>query len=253
MLEHVDTFPRRHIGPDSRETEEMLKVIGLSSLAELIDKTVPKTIRLNRPLNLPKAKGEHEVLEELRAIADKNQVFRSLIGCGYHDTITPGVVLRNIFLNPGWYTQYTPYQAEIAQGRLEALLNFQTMVADLTGLPVANASLLDEATAAAEAMHLMHAVATDSEGRALFVSDRCHPQTIAVVQIRAKPLGIEVVVADHRTFDPAAKKIFGAVIQYPGTDGGMHDDRAFIEKAHAAGAKVAVACDLLALCLLTSP
>jgi glycine dehydrogenase len=253
MLEHVDTFPRRHIGPDSRETEEMLKVIGLSSLDELVEKTVPKGIRLNRALNLPKAKGEHEILEELRAIADKNQIFRSFIGCGYHDTITPGVILRNILLNPGWYTQYTPYQAEIAQGRLEALLNFQTMVSDLTGLPVANASLLDEATAAAEAMHLMHAVTTDSAGRAFFVSDRCHPQTIAVVQTRAKPLGIEVVVGDHRTFDPAAKKLFGAVIQYPGTDGGIHDDRAFIEKAHANGAKVAVACDLLALTLTTPP
>ncbi|MBL8949526.1 MAG: aminomethyl-transferring glycine dehydrogenase, partial [Myxococcaceae bacterium] len=253
MLEHVDTFPRRHIGPDSRDTEEMLKVIGISSLDELVDKTVPKGIRLNRGLQLPKAAGEHEVLEELKAIADKNQVFRSFIGGGYFDTITPGVILRNILLNPGWYTQYTPYQAEIAQGRLEALLNFQTMVSDLTGLPVSNASLLDEGTAAAEAMHLLHAAASDSQGKAFFVSDRCHPQTIAVVQTRAKPLGIEVIVADHQTFDLGEKKIFGAVIQYPGTDGGVLDDRTFIEKAHASGAKVAVACDLLALCLTTPP
>jgi glycine dehydrogenase len=253
MLEHVDTFPRRHIGPDSRDTEEMLEVIGVKSLDELVDKTVPKSIRLMKRLSLPEARGEHQVLAELSRIADKNQLFRSFIGCGYHDTITPGVILRNILLNPGWYTQYTPYQAEIAQGRLEALLNFQTMVSDLAGLPVANASLLDEATAAAEAMHLMHAVAADAEGRALFISNLCHPQTVAVVQTRAKPLGIEVLVSDHRTFDPSSRKLFGAIIQYPATDGGVHDDRAFIERAHAAGAKVCVAADLLSLCLLVPP
>jgi glycine dehydrogenase len=253
MLEHVDTFPRRHIGPDSRETEEMLKVVGVSSLDELIDKTVPKNIRLKGALKLPEAKGEHEILEELDGIAKKNQIFRSFIGLGYHDTITPGVVLRNVLLNPGWYTQYTPYQAEIAQGRLEALLNFQTLVSDLTGLPVANASLLDEGTAAAEAMHLMHAVSPDAEGRAFFVSDRCHPQTIAVVQTRAKPLGWKVIVGDQNGFDPAATKVFGVLLQYPATDGGVTDERALIEKAHAAGAKVAVAADILSLCLLTPP
>jgi glycine dehydrogenase len=253
MLQPLDTFPRRHIGPDSRETEEMLKVVGLKSLDELIEKTVPKSIRLKGSLNLPRGKGEHELLEELQGIAAKNQVFRSFIGLGYHDTITPGVILRNVLMNPGWYTQYTPYQAEIAQGRLEALLNFQTMIQDLTGLPVANASLLDEGTAAAEAMHLLHSVSTDTEGRAFFVSDRCHPQTIAVVQARAKPLGWKVMVGDHKTFDPATTKIFGALLQYPASDGGVSDDRAFFDKVHAAGGKVAVAADLLSLCLLTPP
>src|SRR4051812_43403528 len=252
MLDYVDTFPRRHIGPDSRDVEEMLKAIGVRSLDELIDRTVPKSIRLGRPLALPAGKPEFQLLEELEAIANKNQVFRSFIGMGYHDTITPGVILRNILLNPGWYTQYTPYQAEIAQGRLEALLNYQTMICDLTGLPITNASLLDEGTAAAEAMHLVHSVSTDTDGRSLFVSSACHPQTIEVVKARAKPLGWKVLVGDHRTFD-FKEKIFGALVQYPATDGGLFDYRGFIEKVHAAGALAIVAADPLALCLCASP
>jgi glycine dehydrogenase len=252
MLEFIDTFLRRHVGPSSKDIEEMLKTIDAPSLDALIDQTVPKQIRVKKPLALPAAKSESELLAELKGIADQNQVFKSFIGAGYHDTITPGVILRNILLNPGWYTAYTPYQAEIAQGRLEALLNFQTVITELTGLPVANASLLDEGTAAAEAMHLVHSAAKDTDGRAFFVSELCHPQTIEVVKTRAKPLGIEVVVGDHSTFD-FNKKCFGALVQYPATDGGVHDYRAFIARAHTSGALVVMAADLLALTLLASP
>jgi glycine dehydrogenase len=252
MLEFIDTFLRRHVGPSSKDIEEMLKTVNAPSLDALIDQTVPKQIRVKKPLQLPAAKGESELLAELKSIADQNQVFKSFIGAGYYDTITPGVVLRNILLNPGWYTAYTPYQAEIAQGRLEALLNFQTMIGDLTGLPIANASLLDEGTAAAEALHLVHSIGKDTDGRAFFVSNLCHPQTIEVVRTRARPLGIEVVVGDHTTFD-FSQKCFGALVQYPATDGGVHDYRAFIEKAHAGGALVVMATDLLALTMLTSP
>ncbi len=252
MLEFIDTFLRRHVGPSSKDIEEMLKVINAPSLDALIDQTVPKQIRVKKPLQLPAAKGESELLAELKSIADQNQVFKSFIGAGYYDTATPGVILRNILLNPGWYTAYTPYQAEIAQGRLEALLNYQTMIGDLTGLPISNASLLDEGTAAAEAMHLVHSLCKDSDGRAFFVSNRCHPQTIEVVRTRALPLGLEVVVGDHSTFD-FSKKCFGALVQYPATDGGVHDYRAFSEKVHASGAFVVMATDLLALTMLTSP
>ncbi len=252
MLEFIDTFLRRHVGPSSKDIEEMLKTIDAPSLDALIDQTVPKQIRVKKPLALPAAKSESELLAELKGIADQNQVFKSFIGAGYNDTITPGVILRNILLNPGWYTAYTPYQAEIAQGRLEALLNFQTVITELTGLPVANASLLDEGTAAAEAMHLVHSAAKDTDGRAFFVSELCHPQTIEVVKTRAKPLGIEVVVGDHSTFD-FNKRCFGALVQYPATDGGVHDYRAFIARAHTSGALVVMAADLLALTLLASP
>ncbi len=252
MLNHVDTFARRHAGASSRDLEEMLKTVKAPSLDALIEQTVPKKIRLKKPLNLPAPKGEFELLEELKAIASKNQLFRSFIGLGYHDTITPGVILRNVFQNPGWYTAYTPYQAEIAQGRLEALLNYQTMVADLTALPVANASLLDESTAAAEAMHLVNAVSANADAHAFFVSEQCHPQTIEVVKTRARPLGWRVIVGDCRTFD-WKEKCFGALVQYPATDGGVHDYRPFVEKAHAHGALVVMAADLLSLCLLTPP
>ena len=222
MLEPLDSFLRRHVGPSTTDIEEMLKVIGAPSLDALIDGTIPKSIRLKKPLELPAPLTEAAVLAELKALAGKNQVFKSLIGAGYSGTVTPGVIQRNILQNPGWYTAYTPYQAEIAQGRLEALLNFQTMVADLTGLPVANASLLDEGTAAAEAMHLVHSVAAQVEGRAFFVSASCHPQTIAVVETRARPLGWKVVVGDHRTFD-FSTPCFGALLQYPATDGAVSD------------------------------
>ena len=251
MLEFVDTFPRRHIGPNSKDLETMLQTVGVKSLDELIDKTVPASIRSKKPLAIPTGKTEFALLEELEQIAAKNQVFRSFIGLGYYDTITPPVILRNVLLNPGWYTQYTPYQAEISQGRLEALLNYQTMVADLTGLPISNASLLDEGTAAAEAMHLMHSVHPDGAD-ALFVSSYCFPQTIEVVKTRARALGWKVIVGEPGSFD-FSQKVFGVILQNPGHDGAVRDPRSFIEKAHAHGALVTVATDLLALCLLTPP
>ena len=234
MLEFIDTFLRRHAGPSSKDIEEMLQFIKAPSLDALIDQTIPKQIRLKKPLALPPAKGESELLQELKSIADQNQVFKSFLGAGYYDTLTPGVVLRNVLLNPGWYTAYTPYQAEIAQGRLEALLNYQTMVSDLTALPISNASLLDEGTAAAEAMHLLQSAGKDTDGKAFFVSHLCHPQTIEVVRARAQPLGIEVIVGEHSTFD-FGKKCFGALVQYPATDGGVEDYRGFIQRATEAG------------------
>src|SRR4051795_6852971 len=197
------SFARRHIGPNTESTAEMLRDIGFENLDALIDATVPKNIRLGRALDLPPAKSERDALEELRAIAAQNKVACSFIGCGYYDTITPPVIQRNILENPGWYTAYTPYQAEIAQGRLEALLNFQTMVSDLTGLPLANASLLDEATAAAEAMAMCRSAATDDARNVFFVSEDCHPQTIAVVQTRGKSMGVEVVVGDESKMEEA--------------------------------------------------
>src|SRR5213595_2740497 len=234
----VATFVDRHIGPSADEVAQMLRELGFENLDALIDATVPKNIRLDRPLDLPKAKSENEALTELRALSSKNKVARNYTGAGYSDTITPPVIQRNILENPGWYTAYTPYQAELAQGRLEALLNFQTMITDLTGLEIANASLLDEATAAAEAMALCHAVAGNR--KTFFVADNCHPQTIAVVQTRAKPLGIEIRIGDYSRckFD---KTIFGALVQYPATDGAIHDYAEFVRQAHDTGALVAVA------------
>ena len=230
----------------------MLALLGLTSLDELVEATVPESIRRPRALDLPASLGEHEALAALRALAERNQVFRSYIGMGYHDTLTPPVILRNVMENPGWYTQYTPYQAEIAQGRLEALLNFQTMVADLCALPLANASLLDEATAAAEAMHMCHALS--KEGRkAFFVSQDCHPQTIAVVRTRAVPLGIQVFVGRVEEADVAAQGLFGILVQYPTTDGRVLDYAPLAERAHAGGALLVVAADLLALTLLRAP
>src|SRR5437762_3479292 len=247
----TDSFIPRHIGPNDADVEAMLAALGLSSLDELIEKTVPAGIRLNRPLDLPAARGEFEALNDLKQLAVKNKVARSFIGQGYYETITPPVILRNILENPGWYTQYTPYQAEIAQGRLEALLNFQTVVSDLTGLEIANASLLDEATAAAEAMHLTEAVA-DRTGAVYPVDAGCHPQTIAVVRTRAEARGVETVVADPDTFQ-FGDRVIGALVQYPATDGRVRDFRALCERAHAAGALVTAATDLLALVLLTPP
>ncbi|PYI43301.1 MAG: glycine dehydrogenase (aminomethyl-transferring) [Verrucomicrobia bacterium] len=228
----------------------MLRGLGFKSLDSLIDVAVPKNIRLDRELNLPEAKSESEALAELGAISRKNTVARSFIGAGYYDCVTPAVIQRNILENPGWYTAYTPYQAEIAQGRLEALLNFQQMIMDLTALDIANASLLDEATAAAEAMSLCRAVAPNR--KAFFVADNCHPQTIAVVQTRAKPLGIDIKIGDysHFKFDDT---VFGALVQYPATDGGIYDYSEFVKQAHNAGALVVVAADILALTLLKPP
>ena len=250
-ISNFDSFPSRHIGPNSAEIEKMLDVLGLASVEELILKTVPENIRLKGPLQLPDPESEYAALAQLKSIASKNQVFRSFIGMGYHDCITPPVILRNILENPGWYTAYTPYQAEIAQGRLEALLNFQTLIISLTGLEIANASLLDEATAAAEAMGMSYGLCK-TKANAFFVSRDCHPQTIEVVKTRAYPLDIKIIVGDHRTF-AFETPIFGALLQYPATDGSIYDYRAFIEKAHQAGALVTVAADILSLAILTPP
>jgi glycine dehydrogenase len=256
VLANTDSFARRHIGPGPASLQDMLESMGFASLDELIARTVPPHIRLQRPLQLEKSLSEHEVLQELKSIASKNQIFRSFIGMGYANCITPTVIQRNILENPSWYTQYTPYQAEIAQGRLEALLNFQTMVMDLTGLEIANASLLDEATAAAEAMTMSYELRAKAkagqEKKTFFISAACHPQTIEVVSTRANPLGIEVLVGDHETFD-FSQPIFGALLQYPATNGAIYDYEAFVERAHQAGALVTVAADLLSLTLLKPP
>jgi glycine dehydrogenase len=246
----IDSFARRHIGPNDEEVRAMLREVGFETLEALIDAAVPKNIRLDRELTLPEAKSEIEALAELRAISKKNKVARSFIGCGYSDCITPPVIQRNILENPGWYTAYTPYQAEIAQGRLEALLNFQQMIVDLTALDIANASLLDEATAAGEAVTLCHAVVPNR--KTFFVADNCHPQTIAVVQTRAKPLGIEIKIGDYSGFK-FDDTVFGALVQYPATDGAIYDYSNFVRQAHDAGALVVVAADILALTLLKPP
>ncbi|MBI2403018.1 MAG: aminomethyl-transferring glycine dehydrogenase [Gemmatimonadetes bacterium] len=250
-LQHPDRFVRRHVGPRPDDVPDMLRVLGYPSLDALIDDLVPENIRLHRALNLPAARTEREVLVELRAMASHNQVFRSYLGMGYYDCITPPVIQRNILENPGWYTAYTPYQAEIAQGRLEGLLNFQTMVADLTALPIANASLLDEGTAAAEAMAMSLAV-NHPEHPVYLVDEGCHPQTIAVVRTRAEARGVEVRVGNPATFT-FSPGIVGALVQYPATDGAIRDYRALGDKAHAAGALVTAATDLLALTLLVPP
>jgi glycine dehydrogenase len=247
-----DTFVRRHNGPRDEDLAEMLRILHVGSLDELIAQTVPASIRLDRALDLPPGKTEHELLAEAWALACRNKVAKSYLGMGYHDCITPPVILRNVLENPGWYTAYTPYQAEISQGRLEALLNFQTLIMDLTGLDVAGASLLDEGTAAAEAMQMLAGMHEDEAAHRFFVSRECHPQTIAVVRQRAEPRGIEVVVGDHESF-VFDEKVFGALVQYPATDGTVHDYRAFCARARAAGSRVAMAADLLALTLLTPP
>jgi glycine dehydrogenase len=253
-LAPADRFVTRHIGPSAEETRAMLATLGYDSLDAFIDAVVPEDIRLGRPLALPPGRTEREVLQALRGLAAQNQLFRSYIGMGYHHSFTPQVIQRNIVENPGWYTAYTPYQPEIAQGRLEALLNFQTMVADLTALPIANASLLDEATAAAEAMHLAEAVARVPAGAAplFLIAEGCHPQTIAVVRTRAEARGVQTVVADPHSF-AFRPGVIGALLQYPTTEGRIEDYRAFCERAHAAGALVVAATDLLALTLLTPP
>ena len=247
----TDEFASRHIGANKAEIEQMLEFLGLSSLDELIDRTVPANIRFTKSLNLPAAQSEHTALARLKEIASLNRVDRSFIGMGYYNCITPPVILRNILENPGWYTAYTPYQAEIAQGRLEALLNFQTTIIDLTGLEIANASLLDEGTAAAEAMSMSYGLCK-TKANAFFVSQDCHPQTIEVVKTRANPIGIEIIVGDHRTFD-FSNPIFGALLQYPATDGTIYNYQEFINKVHENKALVTVAADILSLSLLTPP
>jgi len=251
-----DTFAKRHIGPSEGELGDMLDVVGVKSLDELIDEVVPAAIRMDKPLEVPEAKSEYELLRDLKQTASKNKVLKSYIGLGYYDCITPGVIQRNILENPGWYTQYTPYQAEISQGRLEALLNFQTMVSDLAKMEVANASLLDEGTAAAEAMTMLHRIGDKrrkGDGPSvLFVSDKCFPQTIEILRSRAEPLDIELTVGDYREFD-FGNDYFGALLQYPDAEGGISDYSEFIKKAHESGILVAVAADLLSLTLLKPP
>ena len=247
----TDDFAGRHIGPRASDQAAMLEALGLADLEALIARAVPSAIRSDAPLELPAARSEADVLHALAAIAAENRVFRSLIGMGYHDCHTPSVILRNLLENPAWYTAYTPYQPEISQGRLEALLNFQTMVSDLTGLPVANASMLDEPTAAAEAMALARRVGKRSS-RCFFVAHDCHPQTIAVVRTRALAAGIEIVVGDP-CLELEGADVFGALLQYPGTTGEVLDLRGAIGAARAQGVIVTVAADLLALCLLASP
>ncbi len=250
-LTYTDRFVDRHIGVRGEEIRAMLAVLGLNSTSDLIEQAVPKSIRIQRPLQIRSGRSEYELLKELKAIASKNQVLRSFIGMGYSNCITPPVIQRNILENPGWYTQYTPYQPEISQGRLEALLNFQTMIMDLTGLEIANASLLDEGTAAAEAMSMSYGI-VKNKAKTFWVSEACHPQTIEVIQTRALPLGIEVIVGDHRTFE-FDTPIFGALLQYPATDGAIYDYSEFVDRAHQAGALVTVAADLLSLTLLKAP
>ncbi|RYD98207.1 MAG: glycine dehydrogenase (aminomethyl-transferring) [Sphingobacteriales bacterium] len=249
-------FSRRHIGPNEAQTQEMLAAIGVDSVDALIDKTIPSAIRLPKPLNIPPALSEQDYLRMLKQVSIKNKVFKTYIGQGYYDTVTPSVILRNVFENPGWYTQYTPYQAEISQGRLESLLNYQTMVSELTALPIANASLLDEATAAAEAMamffHALNKNTAAPERPKFFVDKHTFPQTKDVITTRATPLGIELVFGDYHTVD-IDHTYFGALVQYPNAMGAVEDYRAFTEKVHAAGAYIAYATDLLALTLLTPP
>ncbi len=244
-------FTARHVGADPSERATMLAALGLASIDDLAERVVPESIREHDPLRLPPARSEAEVASALAELAGRNEVYTSLIGLGYHGTYTPPVVRRNVLEDPGWYTAYTPYQPEISQGRLEALLNFQTMVADLTGMDVANASLLDEATAAAEAMALCHRLAP-GRGDVFVVEPDVHPQTLEVVRTRAEPLGLSVVVADPRSAEPP-EGTFGVLLQYPGSSGALHDDSALVARLRDGGMKVAVAADLLALCLLRPP
>src|SRR5213593_865470 len=258
ILSPSDTFVHRHIGPTDADIQEMLATLGFQSLDALLSATVPDDIRLRAPLALGPHRGEYDVLADLRSLHDRNKIFRSFLGMGYHDCPTPPVIQRNILENPGWYTQYTPYQPEIAQGRLEALLNFQTLVADLTGLPLANASLLDEATAAAEAMAMCRSIAHKDQDRSsgkdrFFVAEDCHPQTIAVLRTRAHPLGIALQIGRTDQIDLSDRQLFGVLLQYPTTDGVAREYSDLVTRAHAEGALVAVATDLLALTLLRPP
>ncbi|SFD11835.1 glycine dehydrogenase [Microbulbifer thermotolerans] len=251
QLEQHDAFIQRHIGPDDAQTREMLNTLGVSSLDELIEKTVPAAIRKTDELNLSDAVDEAEALAELKALASRNKIYRTFIGMGYHDTITPNVILRNVLENPGWYTAYTPYQPEIAQGRLEGLLNFQQMIMDLTGMEMANASMLDEGTAAAEAMAMCKRQVKRNKSNVFFVDADCHPQTIAVVKTRAEHFGFEVIVGDVEKDIPA--ELFGALLQYPGSTGRVRDLTDIIAGVHEAGALVTVAADLMSLVALKAP
>lgn len=249
-------FVNRHVGIADEEIPGMLKTIGVNSLDELIDQTIPANIRLKEPLNLPEAMTEREFAEHIAELASKNEVFTSYIGMGWYDTICPAPIQRNVFENPIWYTSYTPYQAEVSQGRLEALLNFQTVIAELTGLPLANCSLLDEATAAAEAVTMFFGARSRQQAKAganvIFVDEKIFPSTLAVIHTRMIPQGIKIVTGDYKTFE-FTPEVFGAIVQFPNSDGSIEDYKAFIETAHAAGAKVGVAADLMSLVMLTPP
>jgi glycine dehydrogenase len=251
LLENTDSFVRRHIGPRPEDAKTMLEVLGLDCMEDLVKKTVPPSIEPARALEIGGPADEHSVLARLRELASQNKILRSFIGMGYHDCSTPPVIQRCILENPGWYTPYTPYQAEISQGRLEALLNFQTMITDLTGLEIANSSLLDEGTAAAEAMSMSHCICK-TDARAFFVSEACHPQTIAVVKTRARARGIDLIIGNHETFD-FAQDVFGVLLQYPDGEGRVLDYSGFVQRAHEAGALATVAADLLSLTLLRPP
>ena len=254
VLNNQDKFVNRHIGPDEVQVKEMLDVVGVNSLDQLINETIPSQIRLNKKLKLEEPLSEYKFLENLKSVSSKNKIYKSYIGMGYYPTITPQVILRNVLENPGWYTQYTPYQAEISQGRLEALLNFQTMICDLTAMDIANASLLDEGTAATEAMlmffHSRSAVKKNSNS--IFVSQDCYPQTIDVIKTRANPLGIEVITGDHRNAE-LTNDVFAVVVQYPSADGEISDFRNLFEEARGKDINTIVAADLMSLILLTPP
>lgn len=247
-----DLLANRHIGISKKDEEQMLRKIGVSSLDELIDKTIPANIRLKEPLALPEAMTEYEFGQHIAALAAKNKLYTTYIGMGWYNTVTPAVIQRNVFENPVWYTSYTPYQTEVSQGRLEALLNFQTAVCDLTGMPLANCSLLDEATAAAEAVTMMYALRPrdmqKSGANVVFVDESVFPQTLAVVTTRAIPQGIQIRTGKYDEME-LTPDTFACIVQYPNAGGNIEDYRAFVEKAHAAGCKVAVAADILSLAL----
>lgn len=251
-IEYQEQFRSRHIAPNPADTAQMLKKTGVDSLEQLIEQTIPKPIRLKAPLDLPPAKSEFDYLNHLRQTASKNKVFKSFIGQGYYDVIVPGVIQRNILENPGWYTQYTPYQAEIAQGRLQALLNFQTMIVDLTGMEIANASLLDEGTAAAEAMFMQYSLRKNQNAKIFFVSDELFPQTIDILKTRAQPYGIELQIGSHKTVT-LTEDMFGAVVQYPAGEGAVYDYSGFAAALHEKGIKLTVIADIMSLALLTPP
>src|SRR6201998_773511 len=230
-IDYQEKFQDRHIAPGQADTAEMLKIVGVGSLDELIEETIPASIRLKKPLNLPPAKSEFDYLNTLKQTASKNKVFKSYIGQGYYDVIVPGVIQRNILENPGWYTQNTSYQAEKPQGRLQALLKFQTMVIDLTGMEIANASLLDEGTAAAEAMFMQYSTRKNQSANVFFVSEEVFPQTIDILKTRAQPYGIELLIGNHRSIE-LNENIFGAIVQYPAGDGAVYDYTGFAANAH---------------------
>jgi len=252
-FKYREDFSLRHNNADSADISAMLQTIGVDSLDTLIQQTVPQKIRLAQALDLPAPKTEFEFLRDFKQVMSQNKIFKSHIGLGYFDTLVPSVILRNILENPAWYTAYTPYQAEIAQGRLEMLLNYQTMIIDLTGMELANASLLDEGTAASEAMTMLYGQKPADKGDAIFVSELCFPQTIDLLKTRAEPIGIEVVVGDHRSIDVTDARFYAMLLQYPAANGEVFEYKALVESAKEQGIQVVVAADLLALTLLTPP